>query len=257
MKNDNKSKTDEASCPLKIFVINLARAPDRRQKMARQLQEQQLTYQFFDAVDGAFLSKEEISSVYRESAAFDRLGRSMPANEVACSWSHIKIYEKMFKERIGEALILEDDVDLSSDFGRVLHTRLDWLPKDWRVVNFAHDMSPPVIMNAIPENGLGHISVCRFERVVGRTGAYLISLEGAEALLRYSYPIRMPSDDLVGDSAFVGADVYGLSPRIAIWDDDFHSMIWVDQSREQFAEKSRSGFTGFIKRLRRRFKKLL
>lgn len=254
--NEKSLLAPQTGNQLPIFVINLARSPERRQKMVRQLDAQLLAHEFFEGVDGAMLSSEEIDSVYSEAATFDRLGRSMPPNEMACSWSHLKVYQKMVDEHIAEALILEDDIDLSGDLSLVLSSRSEWLPSDWRVVNFAHDMSQPILLYPIAVTGLTHLQVCRFERVVGRTGAYLIRLEGAESLLRHAFPIRMPPDDLVGNSEFVGVHVYGLVPHVAMWDDNFQSTIWTQMTRDQFSAKSRGGASGIVKRLRRRIRKM-
>jgi glycosyl transferase family 25 len=242
---------------IKIYVINLARCSDRREKMTRMLGKLQLEFEFFDGVDGAQLTPEQISSVYKPTAAFVRLGRELHRNEMACSWSHIRLYEMMMREGIDSAVVLEDDIDLSDEFSQVLAARRLWLPSDWRVVNFAHDMAKPIPISAIVTPSLAHLTVCRFERVVGRTGAYLINKQGAESLLRHAYPVRMPPDDLAGDARFLGVQVYGITPRVAMWDEAYVSAIWTDTTREQFAENSRGGLGGIMMRLYRRARILL
>lgn len=238
-----------------IYIINLDRCPDRREKMSRRLDELGLAYKFFAGVDGALLSKKQIAEVYKPMAAFERLGRELHPNEMACSWSHIKIYEMMIAEGIEEMVILEDDIDLHDGFPLVLESRRDWLPPDWRLVNFAHDMSEPIPMKEINVLGLANHWICGFDRVVGRTGAYMIQKKGAEALLNQAYPIRMPLDDLTGDSGFLGSEVYGIIPRVAMWDSNFASAIWTDTTRESFAESSRGGITGLLRRIKRRLKR--
>lgn len=240
-----------------IYIINLDRCPDRREKMSRRLDELGLAYKFFAGVDGALLSEKQIAEVYKPMAAFERLGRELHPNEMACSWSHIKIYEMMIAEGIEEMVILEDDIDLHDGFPLVLASRRDWLPQDWRLVNFAHDMSEPIPMKEINVLGLANHWICSFDRVVGRTGAYMIQRKGAEALLNQAYPIRMPTDDLAGDSGFLGSKIYGIIPRVAVWDEKFASAIWTDTTRESFAEASRGGFIGILRRLLRRVKKFL
>ena len=235
-----------------IYVINLDRCPDRREKMSRRLDELGLEYKFFAGVDGALLSEKRIAEVYKPMAAFVRLGRELHPNEIACAWSHIKLYEMMIAEGIEEMVILEDDIDLHDGFPLLLAARRDWLPPDWRLLNFAHLMSEPIPMKEINVLGLANHWICSFDRVVGGTGAYMIQRKGAEALLNQAYPIRKPADDLAGDSGFLGSKVYGVIPRVAVWDDNFASSIWTDTTRESFAEASRSGFIGILRRLLRR-----
>lgn len=240
-----------------IWVINLARCPDRREKMSRRLDELGLEYEFFDGVDGALLTADQIAKVYKPTAAFERLGRELHPNEIGCALSHIRVYEMMIAKRLEELLVLEDDIDLYDGLPLVLESRRDWLPPDWRLVNFAHDMCEPVPLKEIAVPGLLGYRVCGFDSLVARLGAYLIHRKGAEALLMHAYPIRMPSDDLGGDTGFLGSPVYGVIPRVAMWDDNFASATWTNTTRECFAESSRSGITGLLRRLKRRLKQSL
>ena len=246
-----------ATNQIRIFVINLARSADRREKMTRVLEKHHLEFQFFAGVDGSLLAPEQIASAYKASAAFDRLGRELHPNEIGCAWSHIKVYEMMVRNGLDEILIMEDDVDVSDELPAVLASRHLWLPRDWRLVNFAHDMATPIPTHAFEAPGLTHLSVCHFDQLVGRLGCYLINRQGADALLRHAYPIRMPSDDLGGDARFLGAPIYGITPRVAMWDEAYVSAIWTDTTRDEFALKCRSGFMGIMRRLQSRIKRRL
>jgi glycosyl transferase family 25 len=240
-----------------IWIINLERSKDRRAKMVQTMDKLGLDFEFVPGVDVSLLTQAEIGSVYRPSAAYDRMGRGLHPNEMACSWAHLRIYEKMIQGDLEELVILEDDIDLAPEFAEVLRTRQLWLPEGWRLVNFAHDMSEPVVMGGLPPSDLAHLNVCRFNRVVGRTGAYMISKEGARSLLGNGFPIRMPPDDLAGDSEFVGSVIHGIVPRVATWDDDYSSTIWEDKTREEFTAASRGGIKGLSRRVWCRIKKLV
>ena len=61
----------------------------------------------------------------------------------------------------------------------------------------------------------------------------------------------MPSDDLVGDARFLGVLVYGITPRVAMWDQEYPSAIWTDTTREGFTEESRGRISGILRRLKR------
>ncbi|MDF4820796.1 glycosyltransferase family 25 protein, partial [Vibrio parahaemolyticus] len=39
---------------MKVFVVSLARSLDRRERIEEKLKQQDITFEFFDAVDGSF-----------------------------------------------------------------------------------------------------------------------------------------------------------------------------------------------------------
>lgn len=88
---------------MKIFVINLARSPERRASMEQQLSRLNLEYEIVEAVDGSQLSYTDIMKETRP------LNYALSCGEVGCALSHINIYRRIASEGIPMALILEDD----------------------------------------------------------------------------------------------------------------------------------------------------
>ncbi|MCU0335318.1 MAG: glycosyltransferase family 25 protein, partial [Chitinophagaceae bacterium] len=93
-----------------IFVVSLQRATERKAKLEPLLQG--LRFEYFEAFDKRWLdTAERMAAVYDEAKArqLHRYGKPMGTGPIACSISHLRIYERMLAENISHALILEDD----------------------------------------------------------------------------------------------------------------------------------------------------
>ncbi|MEG5839030.1 glycosyltransferase family 25 protein [Enterobacter mori] len=99
---------------MKIFIVNLKKSVERRQKIEEQLLALELAAEFIEAVDGRLMSEDERKCVTAE------VNYAFLPGEIGCALSHQKIYKKMIDENIDNALILEDDVVLNEDFKNVL-----------------------------------------------------------------------------------------------------------------------------------------
>lgn len=245
----------DSSLGLPIFLINLERSPERRQRMRLSLGKLGINFEIFPAIDGNLLSSETLGKSYNPGEAFSKLGRALHLNEVGCCLSHMGIWQKMVEEKLPEVLILEDDITILPGFHSILARRREWLPQKWAVVNLAHDIATPLPLYQISgdfEEPIYHF--CTFEGIVSRTSAYLVSFEGARSLLEHVLPIRMPVDDLTGNPLYLNATVYGVTPKLAVWDDEIPSDIWTDQNMDEFTKASRNSFSGIFLRLLRRLR---
>ena len=126
---------------IKIYIINLKRDFEKKVHMQNICKKFKLNPEFIDAVDGKFLSRKEIKTVYSKEEAIKNIGREMTKGEIACALSHKSIYQKMIDDNIDNALILEDDVDFDD---RLLHclSMIDDFPSErsskWEVVLLGH-----------------------------------------------------------------------------------------------------------------------
>ena len=91
---------------MKIFVINLKRSVERRKTISKQLQNEDVSFEFFDAVDGS----KDIEHTWHYNDRKRRLlrGRPLSLGEVACFASHYQLWEKCI-ELNEPIVILEDD----------------------------------------------------------------------------------------------------------------------------------------------------
>ncbi|CAH1780733.1 unnamed protein product [Owenia fusiformis] len=111
-----------------IYMINLLRRPERRERMLKSLEELRLQAKIFDAVDGKQLNDTylfnlgvEMLPEYRDPYS----GRSMTLGEIGCFLSHYFIWEEIVKEGYETVLVLEDDVRFDRGFRRRLDSVMD------------------------------------------------------------------------------------------------------------------------------------
>jgi len=101
---------------LPVYVINLARRPDRKEAMARQLALCGFTnVTFLEATDGA---KLQVTDEVRELFAGNDFGSRRGV--VGCALSHYYFWERFALGREDLCLVLEDDVTLPTNLAALL-----------------------------------------------------------------------------------------------------------------------------------------
>jgi glycosyl transferase family 25 len=219
-----------------IYVLNLERSPERRAFILGHLAEMGMTANVFPAVDGRALDIPELErkGVYRDAVAHEKFSRSLSPAEIGCALSHVGLYEKLVREGIEMALVLEDDAMLVSGFQESLGALISELPPDWDVVQLifkCEDVEPHsqhlvrfAMRTAMPVAAAG----------------YLISKAGAARLVDNAYPLRYPADSLIGRSPRWGAKVYGARPQLVTINNIFPSNIAVARSmKARIARKAK------------------
>jgi glycosyl transferase family 25 len=100
---------------LKIFVISLPDAHERRERAARQLEELGLAFEFFDAMRGEQVMAKGYFEHCDEEEWLLNTGHPMSLGEVGCFASHRSMWQKCVE--LGEPLmIMEDDFQLLPGF---------------------------------------------------------------------------------------------------------------------------------------------
>jgi glycosyl transferase family 25 len=102
---------------MKLVVISLERALDRRARMREQLDALGLEFEFFDAIDA---SKGQLVGVsrYNEACALRMLGHALLPAEVGCFASHYLLWKHCAES--GEPIIvMEDDLELGPLFAKL------------------------------------------------------------------------------------------------------------------------------------------
>ena len=199
-----------------IFIISLKHS-GRREFISDRLSSLGLRFQFIDAVYGKDLTDEDLSKVDFEFYP-QRFGSKKPLTkgELGCALSHIGIYEKMVKENIPEAIILEDDAIVNLYFPEILKEALEKLPKRAEMLFLDHGKAKVFpLMRSLPER----YRLARYltpsknsKRTITCTAAYYLKLEGAKKLLSKAYPLRLPADYLTGLLQLTGVHAYGIEP---------------------------------------------
>ncbi|KAM8878717.1 procollagen galactosyltransferase 1-like isoform 1-T1 [Spinachia spinachia] len=179
-KQPNKIGFDE------VFMINLVRRSDRRERMLRSLYEQELSCKVVAAVDGKALNKTDIESMrikmlpgYKDPYH----SRPLTKGELGCFLSHYNIWKEVADRGLQASLVIEDDLRFEVFFKRRLQTLLQEVTKhklDWDLIYIGRkrmqvdhqEKSVPNIHNIV-EADYSYWTL-----------GYLLSLQGAQKLLR-------------------------------------------------------------------------
>jgi collagen beta-1,O-galactosyltransferase len=99
-----------------IFLINLERRPERREKMEEILRLVGIEFKRIEAIDGHKLSQKQISEIKFLPGYFDPFHRRpMKLGEIGCFLSHLKIWEEIVGNGLQRAIVLEDDVRFTAN----------------------------------------------------------------------------------------------------------------------------------------------
>uniref|UniRef100_A0ABI7YPB2 Glycosyl transferase family 25 domain-containing protein n=1 Tax=Felis catus TaxID=9685 RepID=A0ABI7YPB2_FELCA len=182
-----------------VFVISLARRPDRRERMLSSLWEMEISGRVVDAVDGRTLN----SSIMR-NLGVDLLpgyqdpysGRTLTKGEVGCFLSHYSIWEEVAARGLAQVLVFEDDVRFESNFRGRLERLMEEVEAEkllWDLIYLGRKQVNPEQEAAV--GGLPHLVVAGYSYW---TLAYVLSLAGARKLLA-SQPLRrmLPVDEFL------------------------------------------------------------
>ena len=112
---------------MKIFVINLKQAVDRKRHMEKQLKKLNLSYEIIEAVNGRALDDQALVECsnfdfYQQHPTWETRGKGL----IGCALSHQSIYKKIVAQKIPRAIILEDDIQMTKNM-RLLFMRINKL----------------------------------------------------------------------------------------------------------------------------------
>lgn len=175
---------------MKVFVINLARCPERMARVQTRLDELGVAFERIEAVDDALLSPEErrrsVSRFLWWCCSLYPISRG----QVGCTLSHQLVYRRMIQEETGHACVLEDDVILDDRFPEVL-AHLEHVIDDNRAQ-----------VALLFDHADGRMEILReegpivLERIGGSMYAegYVLTRKAAAQILEANFPIRVMDD---------------------------------------------------------------
>jgi glycosyl transferase, family 25 len=171
------------------FVINLDRSHDRLRTISAQLLAAGIPYRRFPAVDGRFVSADNIHVFDRDAYEF-RHGKHASRNEIACYVSHLGALNAFLETDDESCMILEDDAILSPDLARLLD-RLDEKSAEWDMVFlYGNHSAMPLPLAKLDR---GRELVGYFARQSGAV-AYLVNRRAAKAFVTRLLPMTLPYD---------------------------------------------------------------
>ncbi|HHY1436564.1 TPA: glycosyltransferase family 25 protein [Campylobacter jejuni] len=128
---------------MKIFIINLERSQDRREKMEMEIQtlfdshpylKDKLEFIFFKAIDANKQEHERFNKHFTCFSKFYAGGEGMSAPEKACFASHYLLWKKCL-ELDEKIIILEDDMGFNEEFVEKIDIILNL---DYECLRFAY-----------------------------------------------------------------------------------------------------------------------
>lgn len=197
---------------MRIYLINLARRPDRLAAMTAEAAGLPLTR--VEALDAA---SAEAAGIDRWFAARGPLGE-IPRGDKCCLLSHRNAWEMFVASGDAHAVFLEDDVRLSPSATALL-TSDNWIPPTVQVVKLEH-YGPPgqrVLLSELRRIGEDFMLGQMLSRHTG-AAAYILSRGAAQALLgetRFNLPVDHLLFNPNNSSLFASLAPWQLVPAIA------------------------------------------
>lgn len=113
---------------IKIIIINLKDSHERRSEMMQQLKKVNIPYSFLEATEGKNLTNDWIELNVGEKLKdiyINKKHYSVNKNALACADSHRRAQEIASNFENGYTIILEDDVELASNFEDRIKSTID------------------------------------------------------------------------------------------------------------------------------------
>jgi GR25 family glycosyltransferase involved in LPS biosynthesis len=194
-----------------VFYINLASAPQRRKSIEDQLAALGLAGTRIEATTPADISPTELTRYCTPRS----LHWIQPV-ELACNRSHMDAWSRLQASGAKAALVLEDDVILSSQLPKFLRA-LDAQREVPDLIQLQTALTP-VRMEQHPLISLDDISLIRTYGFVGGSSAYVISAPMAKRLGDKPLLFRNAIDRVLFDSLGLGRRIgfAHSSPALAV-----------------------------------------
>lgn len=222
----------------KIYVLTLQRATDRQEEIKLNLQG--LNYDFIFGVDKKNLTITSLENEggYSEklAKANNRYNKPMTTGQIACAYSHVKIYEDIIKNNYAKSLILEDDVIVDFDNIGSFAQIVAQLPAKWDMLYLGYETKKTALLAAKTKQFIYHIQhmlgllkwshtqianlfpekYSTYLKIAGYhdcTHAYCVTPQAAKILLAHQTPITLTADNLLAHcctsrllNAFISTD---------------------------------------------------
>jgi glycosyl transferase, family 25 len=211
--------------PIKTYVINLDRSPDRMAFMQGQLDRLGIEYERFPAIDGREL-RPPVPGVDERSYA--RLhGRRFHPGEVGCYLSHMQVLRRFLATDAPFALVLEDDGLIHESLPKLIEVALKE-PRDWDILRLS------------TVNGGAFFPYRRIDQrfsfalpLTRKKGsaAYLLSRNCAKRLLEKMDPMRFAYDIAFDTEFLMGVKMSFIYPPPVDQHTDMVSQIQIDGDR--------------------------
>lgn len=195
-----------------IFVINMARAADRRERIVSHLQDLGLEAEILPAIEGARVPPEALPPGTHPD---------LSPGEIGCYLSHVRFWEIVVERGLEHAIVLEDDVRCSPDLPGIVQQALaSGTPFDALRLSALR----PIHGETLTTLPAGTRIVLPNKNPSGTQG-YLVSQEGARRLLECLAVPNCPIDDTLDLYWRFGLRIPVLTPTLVEEDPSLVSTI--------------------------------
>ncbi|WP_343552271.1 glycosyltransferase family 25 protein [Pantoea sp.] len=170
---------------MKVFIINLENYAARKEHALQQCNSIGLEADVFNAIDGRLLSPQQISE-----KTHPELSVGLTESEIGCALSHHGVYEKMVRENIELALVLEDDVLFDDHSRNVIDYLSNHFPQRPTLCLLSEVRKYLRGGEKIPTSDHKIVNVSQ----AALAHAYFINLAAAKKLYEFMYPIWLEAD---------------------------------------------------------------
>ena len=210
---------------MRMFVINLARAKDRRRRIIQQFAKVGLKPEFHKAVDGRRLTAEHYAEVDRRTR--QRMGLRPQANGSIANWlSQRQVMQRIVENGPEIAAIFEDDAMLAPELPSVLAAL------EQRLVSFdivkLNRRTPSKTFIPYKQLLTGH-SVGRVRYHDFGTEGYVITRDAARRFLEATPKMTWELDQAINNYWENGLNIYYLDPPVVFHRDTKDSFMDEDR----------------------------
>ena len=191
---------------MKIFVISLPDAVERRERVARQLGELGLPFEFFDAMRGEQVIAERYFEHCDEEEWLLNTGHPMSLGEVGCFASHRSMWQKCI-ELDEPLMIMEDDFQLLPGFAGAVGKVAENI-SDCGFIRLQTETRARKQRVAV----LGDYTLWRYTKVPHSCMCNSMTPEVARNLVEQTRAIYEPVDVFIKKFWVHGQPIYGLTP---------------------------------------------
>lgn len=217
-----------------VFVINLDESADRLAFMTRQLQTLNIPFLRIAAFGPDRVAADPLFASTSTST------REWQPGQVGCIRSHMHVWNELVAEKCRYALILEDDVHLSSHLTQVIeNTR--WIPGDAGIVRLETTRQSIKLGKSQQTISTGSVRELRSE--AWGTAAYIIDLKTATLLSGTLDGLLLPVDYFLFNRRISPRarlfKTYQVTPALAIQD----KFIDTSSAGPRFSSMIETGYT--------------
>ncbi|MCD9471432.1 glycosyltransferase family 25 protein [Photobacterium phosphoreum] len=204
-----------------IFIINIPSSVHRKENISQQLDQLNLNYSFFNAING-HKDNHPLFAMYDDHLSQAYRGKSLSKGQLGCYASHYLLWQKCI-ELNQPIIILEDDALIYPKPFMDIINNLDLLTKKYECIRLFDNKRPSFFK--LKQLILPHTSIYKFSKGHMSATGYLLTPAGANKLLEHSNKWYM-AVDIYMDRFWVNhLECYGTVPACLTNDPVFDSDI--------------------------------